>query len=149
MKVSLRSEDESFTTYIYPNGLFKFTNIPVGRYIMSVEDTNNFFDQAGIEIVEHNGKEGVRAFKYDSKNGKGSKLKHPIVFSPTAKKQYYEVKEPFNIMGIFKNPMILMMVVSLGLVFLMNKMPKPSKEEMTEMNKNMGGISSMLTGGGS
>ena len=146
MKVLLKGEEQTYVTYIYTNGLFKFTNVPVGKYILSIDDIDHFFDSAAVQIFNHKDKEIVRAYKYDIKSGKGKQIRHPVVFTPLAKKQYYEIKEPFNILSLFKNPMILMMVVSLGLVFLMNKMPKPSKEEMADMNKNMGSLPSFLGG---
>mmetsp|Transcript_26612 Transcript_26612/g.26496 ORF Transcript_26612/g.26496 Transcript_26612/m.26496 type:complete len:150 (-) Transcript_26612:36-485(-) len=149
MKVLLKGEEKTYTSFVYPNGLFKFTNVPVGTYIMKIEDIDHFFESVAVEIISHEDKEYIRAFEYDMKNGKGKKVKHPIVFKPTAPKQYYEIKEPFNILSFFQNPMMIMMVVSIGLVFLMNKMPKPNKEEMAEMNKNMGSLPSFLTGGGS
>ena len=145
--VTLRGEEKTYKTFVYPNGLFKFTNIPQGTYILSIDDMNNFFDSVAVEVSQKGDKDVVRAYFYNIKTGKGRGVKHPITFHPSAPKQYYEVKEPFSIMSLFKNPMMIMMAVSLGLVFLMNKMPKPSKEEMEEMNKNMGSMPSFLTGG--
>ena len=145
IKINLDGE-ESFSTYVYPNGVFKFTNVPAGRYILTVDDIDHFFDPIAVEVVRKGDKEGVRAFKYDSKNGKGKNIKHPVYIVPQAPKQYYEIKQPFNILDLFKNPMAIMTIVSLGLVFMMNKMPKPSKEEMEAMG-NMGGLASLMGGG--
>ena len=147
--VILEGEGQVYKTYVYPNGLFKFTNIPLGNYIMKIDDLNNFYDSAAIEVFTHKDKEVVRAYTYDIKNGKGGYIKHPVSFTPTAPKHYYEVKEPFSIASFFKNPMMIMMLVSVGLVFLMNRMPKPDKEQMAEMNKQMGSMNmpSFLSGG--
>ena len=76
-------------------------------------------------------------------------ISHPVKLAPIAPKQYYEVKEPFNVAGLLKSPMAIMMLVSFGLMFMMNRMPKPDKKELAEMNKQMGAASlpSFLTGG--
>ena len=149
MVVTLEGEGQVYKSYVYPNGLFKFTNIPHGMYIMRTDDLNNLYDSVAIEIVSSKGKDRVIASLYDHKNGKGKQVKHPLQMSPTMPKMYYEVKEPLNILNMLKSPMVLMMIVSLGLVLLMNKMPKPDKTEMDEMGKQMGNFKmpSFLTGG--
>uniref|UniRef100_A0A7S3J511 ER membrane protein complex subunit 7 beta-sandwich domain-containing protein n=1 Tax=Euplotes harpa TaxID=151035 RepID=A0A7S3J511_9SPIT len=138
--VILEGEGMTYVSYLYSNGVVKFTNVPVGNYIMRIDDVNFFYDSFAIEVFKHKDKEVVRAFNYDIKNGKGGQIKHPVIFSPTIPKIYDEIKEPFSVLSLLKNPMVLMMLVSLGMVVLMNKMPKPDKEQMAEMNKQMGGF---------
>ena len=52
----------------------------------------------------------------------------PLKLIPEAEKQYFEVREPFSIWWIVKNPMVLMTVLPLVLVLLASKMPKPDPE---------------------
>ena len=138
--VKLEGEGISSITYPYTNGVFKFTNIPVGNYVITIDDVDYFYDSVAVEVYLSKDKELIRATSYDIKNGKGGIMKHPVHLSPVGPKAYDEVKEPFNVFSLLKNPMVLMMLVSVGLVFLMNKMPKPDKEQMNEMNKQMGSM---------
>ena len=138
--VKLEGEGLSFITYPYSSGLFKFTNIPTGNYIMTIDDVEYFYESVAVEVYLHKDKEVIRTNIYDIKNGKGSIVKHPVYFSPVGPKIYDEIKEAFSFVSLLKNPMIIMMLVSVGLVFLMNKMPKPDKEQMAEMNKQMGSV---------
>ena len=62
---------------------------------------------------------------YDVKAGKGKKLSHPMVLSPSTPMRYFELKEPFNIGGLLKNPMAIMVGVSLLMFICMKNMPKP------------------------
>ena len=46
-------------------------------------------------------------------------LPYPIVLSAAAKLDFYAAHEAFNLVGMFKNPMMMMMLVGGGLVFAM------------------------------
>ena len=84
---------------------------------------------------------------------------HPIDLVAHASYEYYEPRQGFNIMSIIKNPMLLMMLVSVGgMMFLpqiMNNLDPEQQELMAKqmaMQKDPGAaISEMfkgLTGGG-
>ena len=84
---------------------------------------------------------------------------HPIDLVAHASYEYYEPRQGFNIMSIIKNPMLLMMLVSVGgmmfLPQLMNNLDPEQQELMAKqmaMQKDPGAaISEMfkgLTGGG-
>ena len=56
ISVVLEGETEIFKTYVYPNGLFKFTNIPEGIYIMKIADIENIYDLYAVEVLSSKGK---------------------------------------------------------------------------------------------
>ena len=65
----------------------------------------------------------------------GSEEIAEVPISAIGQHQYFAPREEFSIMAILKQPMILMMVVSLGLVYLMPKLVDPDemKAQMKEM----------------
>ena len=93
-----------------------------------------------VEVESKREKGKVRAFLYDIRNGKGPKLASPMTLTPKARMGYFEQKEGFNPMTYLKSPMGIMICFSLGLYFLMQKMPKPDDEMMKDMNQQMGGM---------
>lgn len=46
-------------------------------------------------------------------------LPYPITLSPLARLDYYTKQEAFNVVGMFKSPMMLMMLFAGGMVFAM------------------------------
>ena len=60
---------------------------------------------------------------------------HPIELTAHASYQYYEPRQGFNIFGIFKNPMLLMMLVMGGMMFMMPKMMENLDPEQQEQMK--------------
>lgn len=65
-------------------------------------------------------------------------IKYPLELSPQATYQYFEQRKGFSIFSLLKNPMAIMMLVSVGLMFLMPKMMAdldPADQE--QMKKHM------------
>jgi hypothetical protein len=65
-------------------------------------------------------------------------IDYPFVLNALATFEYFEMKHGFSIFGLLKSPMVLMMVVSAGLMFLMPKMlDSLDPEEKARMKKQM------------
>jgi hypothetical protein len=82
-------------------------------------------------------------------------MEYPLVLNAWATYDYFEVKRGFSILSIFKNPMILMMVASVGLMYwmpkLMEGMEPEERERMKkqmEMQKDPSKMLGQLFGGG-
>ena len=56
-------------------------------------------------------------------------IKYPLVLNPHATYDYFEKRRGFSIFAILKNPMVLMMLFSAGLMFAMPKMMEGLSEE--------------------
>jgi len=78
------------------------------------------------------------ANKGESRGAGGNGL--VIEARPLAEKYFYQERQGFSPLSFLKNPMILMAVVSMGLIFgmpkLMENMDPEMKEEFEEMQKN-------------
>jgi hypothetical protein len=91
----------------------------------------------------------VHAFTYDPIRSNGSvPIAHPLVIVPLSNNSPYVTEEPFDALQLLKNPMLIMGLVMLGLVYLMPKMQgSMSPEEMREMRKGLedeGGFAASL-----
>lgn len=65
-------------------------------------------------------------------------IDYPLVLTAHASYQYYEPRQGFNLFGIFKNPMLLMMLVMGGMMVLMPKMMEGlDPEQKEQMQKQM------------
>ncbi len=77
------------------------------------------------------------------------RMSHPLQLRPVSSAEYFQKRAPYNVWGIFKNPMVLMIGVTLIMVVvfprLMNNMSPEEKEEMQRMQSQMS-FSNLLQG---
>lgn len=59
-------------------------------------------------------------------------VSYPLELIAHASYQYYEARQRFSIFAIFKNPMLLMMLVMGGMMFMMPKMMENLDPEQKE-----------------
>ena len=104
--------------------------------MLEVQDYAFFYEPILVEVNSEK-KKPVSAFSYDIKNGKGHRLEVPLALEPMGRIQYFEEKEPFNIMSVLKNPFVLMLGMSVVMIFLMKRMPQPDPSEMQGLNEQM------------
>ena len=76
-------------------------------------------------------------------------LKYPLVLNPKGTYQYFETKKGFSIFALLRNPMVIMMLFSVGLMVMMPKMMEgldpEEKAKMKEQMKNQQDPSQMLS----
>jgi len=95
--------------------------------LLEIYDLIHQYDPVLVEVSDSK-EVKARGYLYDIRIGKGQKLAHPMVLQPSKLMNYFEVKEGFNPISYLKNPMTIMIIVSVGLMFFMKNMPKPDKE---------------------
>ena len=65
-------------------------------------------------------------------------ISYPLVLTPKGTYQYFEVKRGFSIFMLLKNPMVLMMLFTVGLMVVMPKMMEGlDPEEKARMKQQM------------
>ena len=138
--VILTGTNGKFKSFVQPNGIFRIPGVPDGTYVLETTDLKNFYEPVIVEVNGSKDKGKVKAFLYDIRNGKGPRLANPMTLTPKSPMTYFEVKEGINPMAFLKSPFGIMISVSVVMYFLMQKMPKPDKEMMDDMNKQMGGM---------
>jgi hypothetical protein len=53
---------------------------------------------------------------------RGEKLSYPILIRPIQSTTYFQIREPYDILSMFKNPMAIMMLVTAVIVLVFPKM---------------------------
>ena len=78
-------------------------------------------------------------------------LRYPIVLTPRQKAEYFVERQAFNLLGMLKNPMILMMVAMGGLVlgmpYIIKNLDPEVVKEMNDRHTRYSGIQNALQSG--
>ncbi|KAL7488146.1 hypothetical protein ACHAW6_013744 [Cyclotella cf. meneghiniana] len=127
----LTLNDGSLTTYTMPDGSFVFHRVPPGVHLLDVQSREHHFSQVKIQLLE-DAMDSPKCVEYVYPGATKQAVPHPLELTAHASYQYYEPREGFSILGIFKNPMLLMMIVMGGMMFLMPKMMENLDPEQKE-----------------
>lgn len=134
-------------TFLRPDGYFSFHNVPAGTHLIEVAAIGHFFSPVRVDVSARNpGK--VQAALTENRKGLTE-----LVLEPLREEQYYEIREPFNVMSLVKSPMGLMMGFMLIVVFLMPKLvenmdPEEMRRAQEEMrNQGVPSFANLLPGG--
>ncbi|RPD82632.1 hypothetical protein L226DRAFT_528776 [Lentinus tigrinus ALCF2SS1-7] len=147
------------------DGTFTIPDVPAGTYVLSVLAHDHVFEQVRVDVLETETLPEVRPYFPGTPLSPPSTvtIPYPIVLSARAKYDYFVPRESFNVLAMFKNPMMMMMLGAGVLVLLMPTMMKNMDPEVMEEFKErqakmsgmqsalqsgdlMGGISQMLAG---
>ncbi|CAH2060482.1 unnamed protein product [Thlaspi arvense] len=131
-------------TFLRPDGYFTFHKVPAGTHLMEVSARGYFFSPVRVDVsARHHGK--VQATLTETRRSLTE-----LVLEPLKEEQYYEVREPFNILSLVKSPMGLMVGFMVVVVFLMPKLmenidPEEMKQAQEEMRRQgVPSLSSLL-----
>ena len=135
-------------TFLRPDGYFTFHKVPAGTHLIEVYALGYFFSPVRVDVsARHRGK--VQATLTETRRSLTE-----LVLEPLKEEQYYEIREPFNIMSIVKSPMGLMVGFMVVVVFLMPKLmenidPEEMKQAQEEMRRQgVPSLTSLLPGAG-
>ncbi|KAL5117077.1 hypothetical protein ACEQ8H_005036 [Pleosporales sp. CAS-2024a] len=152
---TLQSSGDPLDAFLTRSNTFHFANVSQGSYLATVHCRDYVLEPLRIDVrleeaVEGSGekREVIQAWQtflgneWDNKGesrgegGNGLVIEAKIVGT----QHYYQERGAFSPLSFLKNPMILMAVVSMGLMFgmpmLMENMDPEMKQEFEEMQKN-------------
>lgn len=75
----------------------------------------------------------------DFEHGKGAKLKYPLGLAPSGTFNYLEQREEFNVLSVFKSPMAIIGLVSMGAMFFLPKLQSMVEEEKERQAQELQG----------
>ncbi|KAL7513634.1 hypothetical protein ACHAXN_013005 [Cyclotella atomus] len=127
----LTLNDGTFSTYTLPDGSFTFHHVPPGVHLLDVQSREHHFSQVKIQLLE-DAMDSPKCIEYVYPGAPKQSISHPLELTAHASYQYYEPRQGFNLFAIFKNPMILMMIVMGGMMFMMPKMMENLDPEQKE-----------------
>ncbi|KAI1797804.1 hypothetical protein LXA43DRAFT_982101 [Ganoderma leucocontextum] len=135
------------------DGSFVIPDVPAGTYVLSVLARDHAFEQMRVDVYESETLPEVRPYFAGTPLSSPSTvtLPYPLTLSARGKYDYFVPRESFNVLAMFKNPMMLLMLVAGGLVLLtpmvMKNMDPEIMEEFKERHAKMTGAQNALQSG--
>ena len=134
-KIALNNGE--MVTYSKLDGSFAFYNVPPGVHLLDVHSHELHFGQVKVQILEE-ASESPKCIEYPYPGATKMVIKHPIHLKAHAKYEYFQPRQGFSPTVLLKNPMMLMMMFSIVMMFLMPKlMENLEPEERERMQKQM------------
>lgn len=124
-------------TYSRIDGSFVIYNVPPGIHQIDIHSNTYLFGQIKIQLLEES-MDAPKCLEYPYPGANKQVIAYPLVIYPQATFQYFEQRRGFSIFGLFKNPMVLMMIMGVGLMYAMPKMMEGmDPEEKARMKQQM------------
>eukprot|EP00538_Stauroneis_constricta_P006925 CAMPEP_0119565096 /NCGR_PEP_ID=MMETSP1352-20130426/28998_1 /TAXON_ID=265584 /ORGANISM="Stauroneis constricta, Strain CCMP1120" /LENGTH=226 /DNA_ID=CAMNT_0007613945 /DNA_START=8 /DNA_END=688 /DNA_ORIENTATION=+ len=134
-KISLN--DHERTAYSRSDGTFVIYNVGPGIHQLDIHSTEYHFAQVKLQILEDS-MDAPKCLQYAYPGAMKQAIKYPLVLQPLATYSYFEARKGFSIFVLLKNPMVLMMLFSVGLMVLMPKLMEGLEpEEKARMKAQM------------
>ncbi|KAJ3045474.1 hypothetical protein HDV00_009127 [Rhizophlyctis rosea] len=118
------------SAYVEKDGAFTLYGVPDGSHLLEVISHQYQFDKIRLDVARDEVKASVTLLG-TSWAVTGHLVPVPLELGARQKHEFFVPREGFNPMTLLQNPMMIMAVVSMGLVFLMPKM-QPSEELQQE-----------------
>jgi len=126
-----------YTTYSRADGSFVIYNVPPGIHQLDIHSAQYHFGQVKVQLLE-DAMGFPKCLEYPYPGAAKFAIKYPLILAPYATYDYFEPKTGFSIFGLLKNPMVLMMIVSAGMMLGMPKLMEGlDPEEKEQMRKQM------------
>jgi len=138
-----------YITYLKGDHTFEVKNVKPGTYLLQINTKNYIFDKYWIIVDDTN---SIIAAKEASEIEFGigfikeNKCNYPLEVQAIHKKDYFEPRASLNILAFLKNPIVLLMFVSCGMMFLMPRLVSGlDEEELKEMKKSQGSVQDFMS----
>jgi len=131
---------------ITQDGGFKIPNVPSGTYILEVIAHDHTFEKLRIDVLDSDTLPEVRPYVLGTPLSPASPvtLPYPILLSAKTKYDFYVPRQSFNVLAMFQNPMMLMMVFTgvmvLAMPYLLKNM---DPEALQDFSKRQSKIAEM------
>lgn len=139
-----------YIAYPREDGSFAADDIPSGSYVVEVTHPKFIYEPLRVDISS---KGGIRARRVNYiQHNLVQTVDYPLKFRPVGLHNYFMPRETWRIMDLLLNPMVLMMIAPLFIIWLLPKMTNPQEvqresvqmpeynvPELSEMMANMFG----------
>jgi hypothetical protein len=126
-----------FSAPLRRDNTFVFESIPESSYLLTIHSRDHFFAPYRVDVGHTEGEVAQeivhvwQTFRGNEWSNKGPSLgsaqgELQVDVRPAALKDFYQARSGFSVMSIFKNPMILMGLVSVVMIFGMPKLMENS-----------------------
>jgi len=126
-----------FSAPLRRDNTFVFESLPESSYLLAIHARDHFFPPYRVDVGHTEGEAAQeivhvwQTFRGNEWSNKGPYLgsaqgELKVDVRPAAQKEFYQTRGGFSVMSIFKNPMILMGLVSVVMIFGMPKLMENS-----------------------
>lgn len=126
-----------FSAPLRRDNTFVFDSLPESSYLLAIHARDHFFPPYRVDVGHTEGETSQeilhvwQTFRGNEWSNKGPYLGSAqgelnVDIRPAAQKEFYQSRGGFSVMSIFKNPMILMGLVSVVMIFGMPKLMENS-----------------------
>ncbi|KAF2146083.1 uncharacterized protein K452DRAFT_263617 [Aplosporella prunicola CBS 121167] len=144
---TLHSSGQALHAPLTRANTFAFRDVPAGSYLLSVHSRDAVFENLRVDVgAEQDDVVAVwqtfRGNEWDNRGEKRGEGRGRCEAEVRAllPKEYYQVRQGFSPLSFLKNPMILMGLFSMALIFgmpyLMDNMDEETRAEFEEMQKS-------------
>lgn len=135
------------TTILVPtarDGSFIVYKLPYGTYLMQVDYHDFEFPTLRVDVMYRETSEGkheplirtsTNDFPVKQVEGTGLEEESPAMVPLSGVHQYYMPRQQMRLMDLVKNPMVLMLLVSGGLMGMMKLFPEEDVKESQKMSR--------------
>lgn len=112
----------------YPkeDGTFEIDNLPPDSYVVEVNHPRFVYEPFRVDITSKTGK--IRARRVNNlKPAEVITADYPLIFRPKNLHNYFLPRETWRIMDLILNPMVIMMVLPLLVIWVLPKMVNPQE----------------------
>ncbi|KAJ7655107.1 hypothetical protein DFH06DRAFT_1201614 [Mycena polygramma] len=140
-----------FNGNVLRDGSFSIRDVPQGTYILSVVSHDHLFDQLRVDVLDDSAFE-ARPYSVGTPLNPASPILLPQISLPArAKHVYFVPVDSFNLLGMFQNPMMLMLVFGGAMViampYLMKNMDPETMKEFKEQQAKMSHMQNAMASG--
>jgi hypothetical protein len=127
-------DDGRLSGSVTKDGSFVIPDVQPGTYLLSVESRDYIFDSFRIDVTPSEPMPEIRPHVLGTPFNPTSpiSLSYPINLVPRGKNAYFIARESFNLVGMFQNPMMMIMVFTGVMMFAMPYIMKNMDPEMLE-----------------
>ncbi|KAI9572802.1 hypothetical protein HD554DRAFT_2063114 [Boletus coccyginus] len=135
------------------NGSFSIPDVDPGTYILSVTSHDYAFDQFRVDVLDSTSPPQVRSHMLGTPliSTSSVSLRYPIVLIPRHKNNYFKPHESFSLLGMFQNPMVMIMVLTglmmLGMPYIMKNLDPQTLEGLKSQQGKIADIQNSLQNG--
>lgn len=142
VNTTLITLNNEFSTYTTPSGNFTFYNVPLGVHLVDAHNVDYSFSQVKMQLRINDENNEIEKkcieYVYPGAPKQPIECEPSIILIANAKYQYFETRRGFSIFGLLKNPMVLLMGVSVIMMVIMPKMMENlDPEQKEQMKKQM------------
>lgn len=135
----------TFITTPRADGTFAFVDVPAGSYVLEVQMTGYSFDPLRVDVSsrEHGKIRAVVLF-----SSPPERVKYPLALKATPI-SYFQMREQWSILALLKQPMVLMILVTLVLLLVFPRMVAhmdPEERKALQRQQAQMSFSNILSG---